>query len=190
MNEESSSSDDQPAEGDSAPAAESTDEAVAESVESVSQWWPLLVIREPVPVWLRWILGSLPILFILALWWWATGDGPAEERVLTPIILPSPLEVVRSFPSLWFDRALMLNLLTSLKEEIGDLDRVRRVVKLLCMINSAPDFEDTPRVANGASDLLIELYGEAGRHARSAVGMATLPSGMPVEIEMIVEVEG
>ena len=64
------------------------------------------------------------------------------------------------------------------------------MVKLLCMINSAPDFEDTPRVANGASDLLIELYGEAGRHARSAVGMATLPSGMPVEIETIVEVKG
>ena len=83
-----------------------------------------------------------------------------------------------------------MNLLSSLKEEIGDLDRVRRVVKLLCMINSAPDFEDTPRVANGASDLLIQLYGESGRHARSAVGMATLPSGMPVEIEMIVEVEG
>jgi len=87
-------------------------------------------------------------------------------------------------------RQVMLNLLSSLKEEIGDLDRVRRVVKLLCMINSAPDFEDTPGVANGASDLLIQLYGEAGRHARSAVGMATLPSGMPVEIEMIVEVEG
>ena len=65
-----------------------------------------------------------------------------------------------------------------------------RVVKRLCMINSVPDFEDPPRVANGASDLLIQLYGEAGRHARSAVGMATLPSGMPVEIEMIVEVEG
>ncbi len=58
------------------------------------------------------------------------------------------------------------------------------------MINSAPDFGDTPRVANGASDLLISLYGEAGRHARSAVGMATLPGGMPVEIEMIVEVKG
>ncbi len=87
-------------------------------------------------------------------------------------------------------RQVMLNLLASLKEEIGDLDRVKRVVKLLCMINSAPDFQDTPRVANGASDLLIELYGEAGRHARSAVGMATLPSGMPVEIEMVVEVEG
>ena len=73
---------------------------------------------------------------------------------------------------------------------IGDLDNVKRIVKLLCMINSAPDFGDTPKVANGASDLLIELYGDAGRHARSAVGMATLPGSMPVEIEMIVEVEG
>ena len=87
-------------------------------------------------------------------------------------------------------RQTMLNLLTALKEEIGDLDKVKRIVKLLCMINSAPDFGDTPKVANGASDLLISLYGEAGRHARSAVGMATLPGGMPVEIEMIVEVEG
>lgn len=86
-------------------------------------------------------------------------------------------------------RQVMLNLLVSLKEEIGDLDKVKRVVKLLCMINSAPDFGDTPKVANGASDLLVELYGEAGQHARSSVGMATLPSGMPVEIEMVVEVE-
>jgi enamine deaminase RidA (YjgF/YER057c/UK114 family) len=86
-------------------------------------------------------------------------------------------------------RQVMLNLLSSLKEEIGDLDKVKRVVKLLCMINAAPDFGDTPKVANGASDLLVELYGEAGQHARSAVGMATLPSGMPVEIEMVVEVE-
>ena len=86
-------------------------------------------------------------------------------------------------------RQVMLNLLTSLKGEIGDLDKVTRVVKLLCMVNAAPDFGDTPKVANGASDLLVSLYGEAGRHARSAVGMATLPSGMPVEIEMVVEVE-
>ena len=86
-------------------------------------------------------------------------------------------------------RQTMLNLLSSLKGEIGDLDRVKRVVKLLCMINAAPDFGDTPKVANGASDLLISLYGEAGRHARSAVGMVTLPSGMAVEIEMVVEVE-
>ena len=75
------------------------------------------------------------------------------------------------------------------KGELGDLDKVKRVVKLLCMVNAAPDFGDTPKVANGASDLLNSIYGEKGRHARSAVGMATLPSGMPVEIEMILEVE-
>ena len=86
-------------------------------------------------------------------------------------------------------RQTMLNLLTSLKQEIGDLDNVKRVVKLLCMVNCAPDFGDTPKVANGASDLLVSLYGEAGRHARSAVGMGSLPFGMPVEIEMIVEVK-
>ena len=86
-------------------------------------------------------------------------------------------------------RQTMLNLLTSLKSEIGDLDRVKRIVKLLCMINCAPDFGDTPRVANGASDLLVSLWGENGRHARSAVGMSTLPSGMAVEIEMVVELK-
>ncbi len=86
-------------------------------------------------------------------------------------------------------RQTMLNLLATLKQEIDDLDNVKRVIKLLCMINCAPDFGDPPKVANGASDLLVNLYGEAGRHARSAVGMGSLPFGMPVEIEMIVEVK-
>ncbi len=86
-------------------------------------------------------------------------------------------------------RQTMLNLLTNLKGATGDLDKVKRIVKLLVMVNSTPDFGDTPRVANGASDLLISLYGDRGRHARSAVGMAALPGGMPIEIEMIVEVE-
>lgn len=86
-------------------------------------------------------------------------------------------------------RLVMLNCLATLKAELGDLDRVRRVVKLLGMVNSAPDFTDTPGVMNGASDLLVQLYGERGRHARSAVGMSTLPLGVSVEIEMIVEVE-
>ena len=88
-------------------------------------------------------------------------------------------------------RQTMLNLLTNLKGEIGDLDNVQRIVKLLCMVNSEPDFGDMPLVANGASDQpgdLINLFGDQGRHARSAVGMATLPGGMPIEIEMIVEV--
>ena len=84
-------------------------------------------------------------------------------------------------------RDTMLNLLAVLREELGDLSRVRRVVKVLGMVNSAPDFTDQPKVINGASDLLVEIFGELGRHARSAVGMASLPGGIPVEIEMIVE---
>lgn len=84
---------------------------------------------------------------------------------------------------------VMLNCLAALKAELGDLDRIRRVVKLLGMVNSAPDFTDTPAVMNGASDLLVRLFGERGRHARSAVGMSALPLGVAVEIEMIVEVE-
>jgi enamine deaminase RidA (YjgF/YER057c/UK114 family) len=82
-----------------------------------------------------------------------------------------------------------LNMLASLKAEIGDLDRVTRVVKLLGMVNCGPDFEQQPEVINGASDLLVHLFGERGRHARSAVGMGSLPRRIAVEIEMVVEVE-
>lgn len=85
-------------------------------------------------------------------------------------------------------RVTALALLASLKEEFGDLDRVNRIVKVLGMVRCTSDFEQQPAVINGASDLLVELYGERGRHARSAVGMAALPAGIAVEIEMIVEV--
>ncbi|HLN13932.1 MAG TPA: RidA family protein, partial [bacterium] len=85
-------------------------------------------------------------------------------------------------------KLVMLNCLASLKEAIGDLDRVRRIVKLLAMVNSTPDFVRQPEVINGASDLLVALYGDRGRHARSAVGMVALPFDIPVEIEMIVQV--
>ena len=83
---------------------------------------------------------------------------------------------------------MALVLLGSLKEAVGDLDRVNRVAKLLCMVNCAPDFGQQPAVANGASDLLVEVFGDKGRHARSAVGMASLPSNVCIEIEMIAEV--
>ena len=83
----------------------------------------------------------------------------------------------------------MLNCIASLKIELGDLDKVKRIVKLLGMVNSTPDYTDHPRVINGASDLLVEVFGDLGRHARSAVGMASLPFGIPVEIEMIVELK-
>jgi enamine deaminase RidA (YjgF/YER057c/UK114 family) len=82
-----------------------------------------------------------------------------------------------------------ISLLASLKEEIGDLNRVKRVVKVLGMVNAAPDFTDHSQVMNGFSDLMVEVFGESGRHARAAVGMSSLPGNIPVEIEMIVEVE-
>ena len=86
-------------------------------------------------------------------------------------------------------RGCALNLLGNLKSVIGDLDKVTRVVKVLGMVNADPEFTSPPAVINGCSDLLVELFGERGRHARSAVGMAALPNAIPVEIEMVVEVE-
>ena len=85
-------------------------------------------------------------------------------------------------------RLVGINLLAVLKTTLGDLDKVNRIVKLLSMVNAAPDFTDTPAVANGCSDLLVEVFGDKGKHARSAVGMAALPLNVPVEIEMVVEV--
>jgi enamine deaminase RidA (YjgF/YER057c/UK114 family) len=82
-----------------------------------------------------------------------------------------------------------LDNLACIKSIIGDLDKITQFVKLLCMVNSAPGFTDQPVVADGASDLIIEVFGERGRHARSAVGMAELPTNACIEIEMIVEVE-
>ncbi len=86
-------------------------------------------------------------------------------------------------------RLTALALLGSLKAEIGELDRVKRFLKVLGMVRCTEDFGHTPRVINGASDLFVELFGERGRHARSAVGMYELPFQMAVEIEMIVAVE-
>jgi enamine deaminase RidA (YjgF/YER057c/UK114 family) len=83
-----------------------------------------------------------------------------------------------------------LNLLASARDALGSLDRVRRVVKVLGMVQCADDFADHPKVVNGFSDLMVEVFGDAGRHARSAVGMGSLPFGIPVEVEMILEVSG
>ena len=86
-------------------------------------------------------------------------------------------------------KQVTLNILQSIKGVIGDLDKVRRIVKVLGFVNCTPDFPDQPRVINGCSDLLVALYGDRGPHARSAVGMNQLPFGIAVEIEMVVEVE-
>jgi enamine deaminase RidA (YjgF/YER057c/UK114 family) len=83
-----------------------------------------------------------------------------------------------------------VNVIAALKAELGDLGRVRRVVKVTGFVACEPDFTDHPRVVNGASELFGEVFGAAGRHARAAVGVAALPLGVPVEVEAIVEVTG
>ena len=85
-------------------------------------------------------------------------------------------------------RQTALNLLSVIKATVGDLDRVQRFVKLNGYVNSAPDFDRQPEVINGASDLLEQLYGERGKHARTAIGVSDLPSHIPVEIELIVQI--
>ncbi len=83
-----------------------------------------------------------------------------------------------------------LNAIAAVKAEVGDLARVTRVVKMVCFVASTPEFSGQPRVANGASELLGRVFGDAGVHARSAVGVPVLPLDAPVEVEIIVEVAG
>jgi len=86
-------------------------------------------------------------------------------------------------------RLTALNQLAVLKAMLGDLNRVKRIVKVLGMVNSDPSFTNQPAVINGFSDLMVEVFGGRGKHARAAVGMAVLPRDQAVEVEMIVEVE-
>jgi|TARA_B110001454_G_scaffold38501_1_gene37939 enamine deaminase RidA (YjgF/YER057c/UK114 family) len=81
-----------------------------------------------------------------------------------------------------------INLISVMKSYLGSLDRIEKIVKVLGMVNSTSDFKDHPKVINGCSDFFVEVFGEKGRHARSAVGMGSLPNNMAVEIEIIVEV--
>jgi enamine deaminase RidA (YjgF/YER057c/UK114 family) len=108
------------------------------------------------------------------------GDVITSGKVGTDLTAEQAYETAKS---------VMVNMLGTVKDTLGDLDRVERIVKLLGMVNVGEGFTETPRVINGASDLLIALYGENGRHARSAVGMAALPNNIPVEIEMILQVK-
>jgi len=86
-------------------------------------------------------------------------------------------------------RQTAISLISTLKNELGDLNKVKRIVKVLGMVNCTPEFTDQPKVMNGCSDLLVQVFGEKGKHARSAVGMNALPLGMAVEVEIIVEIE-
>jgi enamine deaminase RidA (YjgF/YER057c/UK114 family) len=87
-------------------------------------------------------------------------------------------------------RICTLNALAAVRAHLGSLDRIARVVRVGAFVASAPGFSDQPEVANGASHVLIDLFGEAGRHARAAVGVAELPRGVPVEVEFVFELAG
>ena len=86
-------------------------------------------------------------------------------------------------------RLAAISHLSVLKTELGDLNKVKRIVKVLGMVNCTDDFKDQPKVINGYSDLMVEIFGDKGKHARSAVGMGSLPLGIAVEVEVIVEIE-
>ena len=86
-------------------------------------------------------------------------------------------------------RIIGLQLLSAMKMALGSLDRVDTVLKMLCMVNAVPDFKDHPKVADGMSNLFVEVFGENGRHARSAVGMGSLPNQISVEIEGVIAIK-
>jgi enamine deaminase RidA (YjgF/YER057c/UK114 family) len=117
-----------------------------------------------------------------------SGHGPIRDgRPTLRGKLGKDLSVEQGYQAA---REVGLNLLSTVQVALSSLDKVKRVVKVLGMVNSAEGFGDQPKVINGFSDLMVEVFGEAiGKHARSAVGMAELPMGIPVEIEMILEVE-
>lgn len=116
-----------------------------------------------------------------------SGHGPTtiEGKLITGK-LGSDLTIQQGYEAA---RVTGLQLLATLQQAIGDLGRVKRIVKVLGMVQCTDDFKDQPKVMNGFSDLMVAVFGEKGRHARSAVGMNALPNGMAVEIEMVVEVE-
>lgn len=86
-------------------------------------------------------------------------------------------------------RQIGLQMLATIRQAVGSLDHVEAIIKLLGMVNAEPDFGEHPKVINGCSDLLVEVFGEAGKHARSAVGMGSLPNRMTVEIEAIIQIK-
>ena len=116
-----------------------------------------------------------------------SGHGPnKEDGSLITGKIGSDLTTEQGYQAA---RRVAIGLLGSLKVVIGDLDKVERVVKLLGLVNCTPEFADQPKVINGASDFLVDVFGDRGKHARSAVGTNALPLNIAVEIEMIVEVE-
>lgn len=130
-------------------------------------------IKQPVANFVKWRrVGNLIFL---------SGEGSEQKGKLgTDLTTEEGYEAAR---------ATGIKILATLKAATGDLGRIRQIVKVRGMVNSAPDFYDQPQVINGFSDLMVEVFGEKGKHARAAVGQVSLPFNIAVEIEVIVELE-
>ena len=117
-----------------------------------------------------------------------SGVGPADKPDGTSYTgkLGKDLSIDQGYDAA---RLTAVNIISRLNGFLDDLDQVKQIVKVLSMVNATPDFLDPPAVTNGCSDLLVEVFGDKGRHARSAIGVATLPGGMPIEIEIIAEIK-
>ena len=113
------------------------------------------------------------------------GHGPIDGALVIRGKVGRDLSLEEGYQAA---RLTSLSILATLQQELGDLDRIARIVKVFGMVNVAPGFNQTPAVIDGCSDLLIEVFGEAGRHTRSAVGLAELPFDIAVEIELIARV--
>lgn len=114
------------------------------------------------------------------------GHGPANGDEIVVGKVGGDLSLEEGYRAA---RLTGLSILATLEQELGDLDRIGRIVKLFGMVNVAPGLNRTPAVIDGCSDLLVEVFGDAGRHTRSAVGLAELPFGIAVEIELIAELQ-
>lgn len=139
----------------------------------------LPVVSQPIANYVKWVRTGNLI--------YTSGHGPtrANGELITGK-LGSNLTVSQGYEAA---RVTGLQLLATLQQALGDLNKVKRIVKVLGLVNCTPEFNDQPKVMNGFSDLMVAVFGEKGKHARSAVGTNALPSNMAVEIEMIMEVE-
>lgn len=120
---------------------------------------------------------------------YVSGHGPEDDddNLLFKGKLGDTLSIEEGYQAA---RQTGIQLLRAVHDHLGSLDRVDRILKVLVFVNSAPEFYDQPEVAHGFSDLMIEVFGENGKHARSAIGTSNLPRNQPIEIEMIIKVRG
>jgi enamine deaminase RidA (YjgF/YER057c/UK114 family) len=115
-----------------------------------------------------------------------SGNGPITDEKIISGKVGKDLTIEQGYEAA---RLTAINQISILKDQIGDLNRVERIVKVFGMVNADPSFKEHPKVINGFSDLMVEVFGDRGKHARSAVGMASLPWNIACEVELIVQIQ-